>query len=78
MNRNEREKVLRDLHTTNYGKALKEVVIEKLIELNDLNKIEDYDDFRAKKEAKKMLKSIFRYLKIKESDIKEQTKAQYE
>ena len=37
-----------------YGTALKSLLVENLIELNDLTKINDYDDFRAKKEAKKI------------------------
>ena len=61
-----------------YGTALKSLLVENLIELNDLTKINDYEDFRAKKEAKKILLTIFKFLSVTEKQVKEQALNQYQ
>lgn len=71
-------KLLREMSKLAYGKALKSLVIEKIIDLNDLTKITDYEEFRAKKEAKKILLEIFKVLNITEKQIKEQGNNQYQ
>lgn len=78
MDKNERRKTLSEMAKLNYGIALKEYFVEKLIELNDLTKIQDYEEFRAKKEAKEILLDMFKFLNITEKKIKEQGTNQYQ
>lgn len=77
IDKKDRLKSLRELSRMEHGKALKEYLAEKLVSLNDISKITDYDDFRAKKEAKKIILEIFRFLNLTETQIKEQNKNQY-
>jgi hypothetical protein len=78
MNDKERKRILAENTKTIYAKAIKELIIEKLISLNEITSTEDYEDYKAKKEAKKLLKNIFRTLNITEKEIKDQSKNQYE
>lgn len=77
IDKRERQKSLRELGKLSYGKALKEYLAEKLIELNDLEKTKNYEDFEAKKQAKIILLDIFRFLNLTESQIKDQAKNNY-
>lgn len=78
MDKKMRGKILSDNSKTNYAQAIKDLIIERLISLNEINTTENYEDYKTKKEAKKVIKDIFRHLNIRESEIKESTKNQYE
>lgn len=77
IDKRERQKSLRELGKLSYGKALKEYLAEKLTDLNDITKINNYEDFAAKKQAKIILLDIFKFLNLTETQIKEQLKNEY-
>lgn len=78
MDKKERDKILRENSKILYAKAVRDLIIENLINLNEITLTENYEDYRSKKEAKKVLKRIFSHLSITEKEIKESNKKQYE
>ena len=72
-----RDNALDELATGQYGKALLNLLDEKMEELDTVSGIKTETELLARQEAIKIVKSIFQFLKRKQDVVSKDSKNQY-
>lgn len=78
MIKEERTKILLEMKDTSYAKATKDLIIEKIIELGNVENAKNWEDTLARAHAVNVLKKVFNHLKILKTEIKSSNRSQYE